>query len=55
MTDLEVNIQVIEDAIPETCNFLNAFIHQNPNAFNNEDTQLIPQFKNKTIPYKAIT
>ena len=53
MTDID--IQVIEEALPEeTCDFLNAFIHQNPNAFNNEDTQVIPQFKNKTIPYKAL-
>lgn len=57
--DLEVNPVrmpvVIEDALTiETCNFLTAFIYQNPNAFLNEDTQLIPQFKNKTISFKLL-
>jgi Rps23 Pro-64 3,4-dihydroxylase Tpa1-like proline 4-hydroxylase len=46
---------VVENAFTdETCDFLTAFIYQNPNAFLNEDTQLIPQFKNKTISYKLL-
>ena len=47
--------KVVLDILPEaTCDFLNAFIYQNPNAFKNDEIQAIPQFKNKTLSFKVL-
>ena len=44
----------IENALtPDTCDFLVAFIKENPKAFIN-DAQVIGQFKNKTLSYKIL-